>query len=91
VDPFTTSMFAAPKRTAGQLLRDTSLKIDAALAAKSRESSPDAAARARTDAIRHLTLALASLKRASTLGDASALDAAVQAQAVLDTCESLSQ
>ncbi len=88
VDPFTTSMFAAPKKTAGQLLRDTSLKIDAALAAKSRESSPDAAARARADAIRHLTLALASLKRASSLGDASALDAAVQTQAVLNTCES---
>jgi hypothetical protein len=88
VDPFTTSMFATTNKSAGQLLRDTSLKLDAALAAKARKSSPDAAARARADAIHHLSLALASFREASTLGDAVALDAAAQTQNVIDVCES---
>ena len=91
VDPFTTSMFATTNKSAGQLLRDTSLKLDAALAAKARKSSPDAAARARADAIHHLSLALASFREASTLGDAVALDAAARTQNVIDVCESPQQ
>jgi len=89
-NPFATSKFAS--KSAGQLLRDTSLKLEAALASpKPREHASDAAARARADASHQLTLALASLRRASALGDVTASEAAAQTQRAIDACEFSSQ